>query len=56
MSIAMIQEIYRYKLTLKCRVGPRLREMLAGAIQAYEEKGWSSKATMFLDFYAQSDV
>lgn len=56
MSIAMIQEKYRYKLTLKCRVGPRLREMLAGAIQAYEEKGWSSKATMFLDFYAQSDV
>ena len=56
MSVAMIQEKYRYKLTLKCRVGARLRQMLRQAVQAYDGAGWSGKASVTIDFYAQADV
>lgn len=56
MSVAMVKQQYRYKLTLKCRGDKAFRAMLRAALEQYGAGGWASKASVTIDFHADADL
>lgn len=56
MSVAMVKQQYRYKLTLKCRGDKAFRAMLRAALEQYDAGGWASKASVTIDFHADADL
>lgn len=56
MSVAMVKQQYRYKLTLKCRGDKAFRAMLRAALEQYDAGGWASKAPVTIDFHADADL
>ena len=55
MNILMLNDKYRYKLTLKCRNDKEFRAVLANTMQAYAEEGLPAKASVTLDFNTDGD-
>lgn len=43
MNIAMVNNHYRYKLTLKCRNDNAFRALMGEALAAYNAAGWPEK-------------
>ena len=56
MSVAMVKQQYRYKLTLKCRGDKAFRAMLRAALEQYDAGGWAAKAAVTIDFHADADL
>lgn len=56
MHIAMVNGMYRYRLTLKCRNDRAFRELAGQALAAYNAAGWPNKASVSLDFHSDADL
>ncbi len=56
MNIAMVNNHYRYKLTLKCRDDNAFRAMLRDALAEYNAAGWPGKVSVYLDFHSDADI
>ena len=56
MNVAMVNHHYRYKLTLKCRNDTAFRKLMRAVLDAYNEKGLASQASVYLDFYSDADI
>ena len=56
MNIAMVNNHYRYKLTLKCRNDNAFRALMGEALAAYSAAGWPGKASVYLDFHSDADI
>ncbi len=55
-SILMINEVYRYKLTIKCRNDKRFRALLQTVLGLYEEEKLPAKAAATVDMHADGDI
>lgn len=55
MGVAMIAGIYRYRLTLKCRLDAQLRSLLAEVLEQYNKDGWPKKTSASLDFNSSAE-
>lgn len=55
MNIAMINNHYRYKLTLKCRNDKSFRSLMGDVLAEYSAKGLPAKASVHLDFHSDAD-
>ncbi len=56
MNIILVNNKYRYKLTLKCRNDKKFREMLGTAMLKYSENKLADKISIFVDFNSDADV
>lgn len=56
MSVAMIKDLYRYKLTVKCRNTKALRSLLGQVLARYDAEGLPAKAVVTLDFNADGEL
>ena len=56
MSIAMLNNKYRYKLTIKCRNDAPFRAMMRAALDDYAAEKLPAKASVILDFNADGDM
>ena len=56
MNIAMVNNHYRYKLTLKCRNDNAFRALMGEALAAYNAAGWPGKVSVYLDFHSDADI
>ena len=56
MNIAMVNNHYRYKLTLKCRNDNAFRALMGEALAAYSAAGWPGKVSVYLDFHSDADI
>ncbi len=56
MHITMVNSLFRYRLTLKCRNDSAFREMMGAALAAYNEGGWPGKASIYLDFHSDAEL
>lgn len=55
-GILMINERYRYKLTVKCRNDKNFRALLAEALAVYEQEKLPAKATVTVDMNSDGDL
>lgn len=55
MNVVMVNDHYRYKLTIKCRNNREFRSVLTETMRAYSEEGLPSKAAVSLDFNTDGD-
>ena len=55
-SIEKINDIYRYKLTIKCRNGRRFRDLVRSTLERYEQEKLPSKATVAVDLHSDGDI
>ena len=55
-SILMINEVYRYKLTVKCRNDKRFRSLLRQTLARYEEEKLPAKAAAAVDLHSDGDI
>lgn len=55
-GILMINERYRYKLTVKCRNDKYFRALLAEALAVYEQEKLPAKATVTVDMNSDGDL
>ena len=55
-SILKINEIYRYKLTVKCRNDKRFRALLGQVLGLYEQEKLPVKASVAVDMHADGDI
>ena len=55
-SILMINEVYRYKLTVKCRNDKRFRSLLRQTLACYEEEKLPAKAAAAVDLHSDGDI
>ena len=55
-SIWMINETYRYKLTVKCRNDKRFRALLREVLALYEEEKLPARAAVAVDLHADGDI
>ena len=55
-SILKINEIYRYKLTVKCRNDKRFRALLGQVLGLYEQEKLPAKASVAVDMHADGDI
>lgn len=55
MNVVMVNDHYRYKLTIKCKNNQEFRTVLAETMQAYSEEGLPGKASVSLDFNTDGD-
>ena len=55
-SILMINEIYRYKLTVKCRNDKTFRALLRQVLACYEEEKLPAKASAAVDMHSDGDI
>ncbi len=55
-GIVMINERYRYKLTVKCRNDKAFRSLLAEVLALYEQEKLPSKATVTIDMNSDGDL
>ena len=56
MHVTMVNGLYRYRLTLKCRNDSAFRAMLGEALAAYQAGGWPAKASVYVDFHSDADL
>ncbi|MEG1104046.1 MAG: primosomal protein N', partial [Oscillospiraceae bacterium] len=56
MNILMINNSYRYKLTVKCRNDKQFRSLMNDALVAYNKEGLVNKASVYLDFNSDADI
>lgn len=56
MNVVMVNYHYRYKLTLKCRNDSAFRSLMREVLDAYNNKGLASQASVYLDFYSDADI
>ena len=56
MNIAMVNNHYRYKLTLKCRNDNAFRALMGEALATYNAAGWPGKVSVYLDFHSDADI
>ncbi len=56
MHVAMVNNQYRYRLTLKCRNDSAFRALLGEALAAYQAEGWPGRASVYLDFHSDADL
>ncbi|WP_367925574.1 primosomal protein N' [uncultured Ruthenibacterium sp.] len=56
MNIVMVNNHYRYKLTVKCRNDGAFRRLMHLALDKYNEKGLALLASIYLDFYSDADI
>ena len=52
----MINDTYRYKLTIKCRNDRRFRDLVRSALELYEQEKLPSKATVAVDLHSDGDI
>ena len=55
-SILMINEVYRYKLTVKCRNDKQFRALLREVLGLYEEEKLPAKASVAVDMHSDGDI
>lgn len=55
-SIVMVNEIYRYKLTVKCRNDKQFRQLLREVMSLYEKEKLPGKATAVIDMNSDGDI
>ncbi len=56
MNIQMVKDLYRYKLTLKCRNDAAFRALVSDALADYSKEGLPSRAGIFIDFNSDADI
>lgn len=56
MNVVMVNNRYRYKLTLKCRNDQKFRQLLAQVLDLYNQQGLPSKATVVVDMNSDGDL
>ena len=56
MNITMLNNKYRYKLTLKCRNDAAFRALLQETLHAYDAEKLPQKASVILDFNSDGDL
>ena len=55
-SILMINEVYRYKLTIKCRNDKRFRALLRQALGLYEQEKLPARAALAVDMHSDGEI
>ena len=55
-SILMINEVYRYKLTVKCRNDKHFRALLRQVLGLYEQEKLPAKASAAVDMHSDGDI
>ena len=55
MSVVLIKDRYRYKLTIKCRNDRAFRALLTQVMEDYSAEGLPAKASVTLDFNSDGD-
>lgn len=56
MSVSMVNNKYRYKLTIKCRNDNKFKTLMCDALLEYNNEGLISKANVYLDFNSDADI
>ena len=56
MNVVMVNDRYRYKLTLKCRNDRAFRRLLAQVLDRYNQEGLPSRATVVVDMNSDGDL
>ena len=56
MNIVMLNNKYRYKLTVKCRNDAAFRQLMRDTLAAYEAEKLPSRAAVTLDFHSDGDL
>ena len=56
MNITMLNNKFRYKLTLKCRNDAEFRALLHETLDAYDAEKLPQKASVILDFNSDGDL
>ena len=54
--IEMINDSYRYKLTVKCRNDRRFRDLIRETLTLYEQEKLPGKATVVVDLHSDGDI
>lgn len=52
MQVMQVAGVYRYRLTLKCRMDAAFRALARRALEVYNEEKWPLKASAYFDFNA----
>ena len=55
-SIAKINDLYRYKLTIKCRNDRRFRTLVRETLGLYEQEKLPARATVVVDLHSDGEV
>ena len=56
MNVAMVKDLYRFKLAIKCRNTNDFRALMRAVLARYGEEGLPAKAAVTLDFNADGDM
>ena len=56
MGIAMLNNKYRYKITLKCRNDAAFRALLRQTLDAYGQEKLPQKASVIIDFNSDGEL
>lgn len=56
MNVQMVKDLYRYKLTLKCRNDAAFRGIISDALADYSKEGLPSRVSIFIDFNSDADI
>ena len=56
MNVAMVKDLYRFKLTIKCRNTHDFRALMRAVLARYGEEGLPARASVTLDFNADGDL
>lgn len=56
MNIIMVNNKYRYKLTVKCKNNKAFRSLMTRVLTTYNQQGLVSKAAVYLDFNSSADI
>ena len=56
MNIVMVNELYRYKLTIKCRNDKAFRDLMRATMDRYSQEGLPAKASLALDMNSDGDI
>ena len=54
-NVVMVNDKYRYKLTIKCRNDKPFRSLLRTVIEQYGAGGWPAKAKVTVDMNSDGD-
>lgn len=56
MNVAMVNGLYRYKLTIKCRGDKPFRDLMRRVMTRYSEEGLPARASVTLDMNSDGDI
>ena len=56
MNVVMVNDRYRYKLTVKCRNDRAFRALLARVLDLYSKEGLPARATVAVDMNSDGDL